>query len=129
MAIQKSLTTNFKIKAEITYIEEESRPEEYYHFFSYKISITNTGSTTAQLMTRHWVISDASGNTEEINGAGVVGLQPKIHPGQTFEYKSACPLNAAHGSMKGSYDFITENGDEFSVEIPEFYLISPQALH
>lgn len=121
--------TNFKIMAEVSYIDEESRPDENYHFFSYKISITNTGSAPAQLMARHWVISDALGNEEEVTGPGVVGLQPHIHPGQTFEYKSACHLNAAHGSMKGRYHFVSEQGESFSVEIPEFYLISPLALH
>lgn len=123
------LITNFKVAAEVSYIDEESRPEENYHFFSYKISITNTGDVPAQLMSRHWTICDAQGNKEEVSGSGVVGLQPHIQPGQTFEYKSACPLNATHGSMRGLYYFANEQGDSFAVEIPEFYLISPQALH
>lgn len=89
----------------------------------------NQSSQPAQLMARRWIITDGFGQTEEVRGAGVVGLQPKIQPGQAFEYESACPLMTTSGSMKGSYQFLAEDGSTFDVEIPEFYLIAPQSLH
>lgn len=129
MAIQKAAYPEFQISAKVVYIPSESRPEQGYHFFAYKVSITNVGSSPAQLMSRHWVITDALGTKEEVRGPGVVGMQPKIQPGQTFEYDSACPLHTSTGSMKGRYFMTAENGESFSVEIPEFYLIAPLALH
>ena len=127
--MQKSTTSQIQVSVSTSYVPQESKPEQNYHFFAYKISITNKGSRTAQLMSRHWIITDAMGHTEDVRGPGVVGLQPKINPGQTFEYESACPLNTSSGSMKGSYQMVSEEGDTFTVEIPEFYLIAPQALH
>ncbi|WP_295899800.1 Co2+/Mg2+ efflux protein ApaG [uncultured Bdellovibrio sp.] len=129
MAMQKTTTPNFQITAKVVYVPAESRPEQGYHFFAYKISIKNVGEAPAQLMSRHWVITDARGHKEEVRGPGVVGMQPKIQPGQTFEYDSACPLHASTGSMQGRYHFVAENGESFSVEVPEFYLIAPHALH
>lgn len=129
MSMQKTTTSQFAIEAKVVYVPGESKPEQGYHFFAYRISIKNTGSGTAQLMSRHWIITDAHGHVEEVRGPGVVGLQPKINAGQTFEYESACPLHALSGSMKGEYQMVAENGDTFSIEIPEFYLIAPQALH
>ncbi|WP_291516047.1 Co2+/Mg2+ efflux protein ApaG [Bdellovibrio sp. ArHS] len=129
MAMQKTTTPDFQISAKVVYVPSESRPEQGYHFFAYKIAITNKGSMPAQLMSRHWIIMDSSGKKEEVRGPGVVGIQPKIQPGQTFEYDSACPLNASTGSMQGKYYFVSESGESFSVEIPEFFLIAPHALH
>lgn len=129
MPIQKSTTPHIQVDVTASYVPAESRPEQNYHFFAYKISIKNTGSRTAQLMSRHWIITDGLGRTEDVRGPGVVGLQPKITPGQTFEYESACPLSTSSGSMKGSYQMVSEEGETFTVEIPEFYLIAPQALH
>lgn len=129
MAMQKTAQANFQITSKVVYVPAESKPEEGYHFFAYKISITNTGDSPAQLMSRHWVITNALGNKEEVRGPGVVGLQPKIQPGQTFEYDSACPLTTSTGSMSGRYFFVAESGESFSVDIPEFYLVAPLALH
>lgn len=129
MAMQKTETREFKVAVRVEYVPTESRPEQGYHFFAYKVSITNSGSSSAQLMSRHWIIADDCGHKEEVRGPGVVGVQPRIQPGQTFEYESACPLNASTGSMKGHYHFVAESGESFSVEIPEFYLIAPTALH
>lgn len=129
MSMQKTLPLNFDIQVTTTYIVEESKPDQNYFFFSYKVTIKNKGSQMAQLMSRHWIITDAFGRNEEVRGPGVVGLQPKIQPGQTFEYESACPLSTATGSMKGFYSMVTESGDTVQVEIPEFWLVSPQALH
>jgi len=127
--MQKSLPLNFDIQVTSTYIVEESKPDQNYFFFSYKVTIRNKGSQMAQLMSRHWIITDSYGRNEEVRGPGVVGLQPKIQPGQTFEYESACPLATATGSMKGFYSMVTEAGETIQVEIPEFWLVSPQALH
>ena len=129
MKIQKTQTHQFDVSAEVSYILAESKPEQNYFFFSYKIFIKNKGSSPAQLMSRHWIITDATGHTEEVRGPGVVGLQPKIQPGQTYEYDSACPLHTTSGSMKGNYQFVTDTGESFDVAIPEFFLIAPQALH
>ncbi|WP_374030638.1 Co2+/Mg2+ efflux protein ApaG [Bdellovibrio bacteriovorus] len=126
---KKTSIPDFQITAKVVYVPTESRPSEGYHFFAYKIAITNTGTTPAQLMSRHWIITDALGKKEEVRGPGVVGLQPKIQPGQTFEYDSACPLTTSTGSMVGRYFFVGESGESFSVEVPEFYLIAPLALH
>lgn len=127
--MQKTRTSHIQVAATSFYVPAESRPEQNYHFFSYKISIKNTGSCPAQLMSRHWIITDGLGRREEVCGPGVVGLQPKINPGQTFEYESTCPLNTSSGTMKGHYQMVSEEGHTFTVEIPEFYLIAPQALH
>lgn len=129
MSMQKTSVPDFQISVTVVYVPSESRPEQDYHFFAYKISIKNVGNTPAQLMSRHWVITDSRGHKEEVRGPGVVGIQPKIQPGQLFEYDSACPLNANSGSMAGKYHFVTEHGESFSVDIPEFYLIAPHALH
>ncbi len=129
MSTQESLQTHFEVSVKTSYVPSESRPEQGYHFFSYKISIKNSGTQAAQLLSRHWVITDALGRVEEVRGPGVVGMQPKITPGQSFEYESGCPLNTSSGSMKGTYQMVTDAGENFSVEIPEFYLIAPSALH
>jgi ApaG protein len=129
MSIQKTSHPEFQITSRVIYVPSESRPEEGIYFFAYKISIKNIGSSPAQLLSRHWIINDSFGNKEEVRGPGVVGVQPKIHPGQIFEYDSACPLKTTSGSMKGKYFFVTENGESFSVDIPEFHLVAPHALH
>lgn len=129
MALKKSQIIDFQISSTSLYVESESSPEEFRYFFAYKISIKNKGIQSAQLMSRHWIITDAFGHTEEVKGPGVVGLQPRISAGQVFEYDSACPLRTSSGSMKGKYQFQSEDGNLFEIEIPEFYLIAPQAVH
>lgn len=129
MSLKKATQPSFVITSTTVYVESESAPELGRYFFAYKITIKNVGSSTAQLMNRHWLITDALGHTEEVRGPGVVGLQPKITPGQVFEYDSACPLKTSSGSMRGTYEFTDESGETFEVEIPEFYLIAPTAVH
>jgi len=126
---QKPLSPHFEIQVKVSYVDADSRPDMNQFYFSYKIKITNKGSSPAQLMSRHWIITDAFGQTEEVRGAGVVGNQPKIQPGAAFEYESACPLPTSSGTMRGQYQMISESGENFEIEIPEFYLIAPQALH
>ncbi|MBL7545943.1 MAG: Co2+/Mg2+ efflux protein ApaG [Bdellovibrionaceae bacterium] len=125
----KTTQPSFQISTKVVYIESESRPQQNYYFFTYKIHIKNTGNVPAQLLHRHWIITDAFGRIEEVKGPGVIGMQPKIQPGQSFEYDSACPLGTSCGSMKGFYQMLTDNGDEYPIEIPEFYLVCPESLH
>lgn len=127
---KQTLTCNqFEISVKIAYVKGESKPEQGYHFFSYRVEIKNSGTAPAQLISRHWIITDALGRTEDVRGPGVIGIQPRIMPGMTFEYESACPLATSAGSMKGTYQMVNDDGETFSVEIPEFFLIAPQALH
>lgn len=129
MPVQKQMNVQFQVGVQVSFIDAESRPDESYFLFSYRIKISNNGRIPAQLISRHWVITDAVGKTEEVRGAGVVGLQPRILPGQSFEYESVCPLTTASGSMLGSYQMVDEEGASFEVEIPEFYLVAPSAIH
>ena len=129
MPVQKIQNPNILIEVETNFIPRESKPEANYYFFSYRVTIHNRGSSPAQLMSRHWIITDGLGQVEEVRGAGVVGQQPKINPGQKFEYESACPLSTASGSMRGFYQMTGDSGEPFDIEIPEFYLIAPTALH
>lgn len=129
MSLKKTQTPQFEITATSVFVQSESDPMQSKYFFAYKISVKNKGTQIAQLMSRHWIITDALGHAEEVRGPGIVGLQPRIQPGQAFEYDSACPLRTPSGSMKGFYHFISEDGEPFHVEIPEFYLVSPQAMN
>ena len=129
MSLKKTTQPSFKISSTTVYVESESAPDQHRYFFAYKITIKNVGSQPAQLMSRHWVITDALGHVEEVRGPGVVGLQPKIMAGQSFEYDSACPLRTSSGTMRGTYQFVDDSGETFDVEIPEFYLVAPTAVH
>lgn len=129
MSLKKIQNSEIKVTTTTVFVESESDPSVHRYFFAYKVTIKNIGAATAQLMSRHWIITDALGHTEEVRGPGVVGLQPKITGGQSFEYDSACPLRTSSGTMKGSYQFVDENGESFDIEIPEFYLIAPTAVH
>ena len=129
MPVLKQLSPNFDVSVKVNYNEEESQPDLGLYFFSYKIHINNRGQAPAQLMSRHWIITDSYGTVEEVRGAGVVGAQPKIQPGKSFEYESACPLNTSCGTMRGFYQMVSDSGESFEVEIPEFYLVAPQSLH
>lgn len=129
MSLKKVQLPHFQISASSSYIESESDPSQKRYIFGYKIQIKNLGTSQAQLVSRHWIITDSYGHTEEIRGVGVVGLQPKINEGTSFQYESVCPLTTSSGSMKGFYSFLSHTGEPFSVEIPEFYLISPFAVN
>ncbi len=129
MPVQKQVNSNYQVGVQVSFIEAESRPDESYFLFSYRIKINNKSDLPAQLISRHWIITDAIGKTEEVRGAGVVGLQPRILPNQSFEYESVCPLTTASGSMRGSYQMVNEAGESFEIEIPEFYLVAPSAIH
>lgn len=128
MSLKKIIQNDFSIQTLTVFVPSESNPEQQKYFFAYKIHIKNNGPVSAQLMSRHWIITDAFGHKEEVRGPGVVGLQPKISSGKSFEYESACPLATSTGSMRGWYHFVDTNGESFEIEIPEFYLVAPSAL-
>jgi ApaG protein len=111
------------------YIAEQSDPAGGRYVFAYTVTVQNTGTVPAQLISRHWVITDAEGEVQEVRGLGVVGHQPLLAPGQSFEYTSGCQLATAVGTMKGSYQMTAEDGTQFDAPIPEFVLSMPRVLH
>jgi ApaG protein len=109
------------------FLEEHSRPDEGRFVWAYRITIVNKGSQRVQLLNRYWKIIDAQGRTQEVRGAGVVGEQPVLDPGQEFSYTSGCPLETSSGVMMGSYEMVAEDGSHFDISIPAFSLDSPLA--
>lgn len=126
-----SSATNYDIQVsvETTYVESQSVPEQSRYVFAYTITIRNTGKVPAKLLTRHWIITDSNGKTQEVRGDGVVGEQPHLQPGESFRYTSGTLLETAIGSMRGSYQMIADDGVEFDAEIPVFTLAIPRVLH
>jgi ApaG protein len=104
------------------YLPEQSAPEDEVYGFAYTVTITNSGEVAAQLISRHWIISDARGHTEEVKGLGVVGHQPLLKPGESFQYSSGSRLRTPSGTMHGSYFFVAEDGERFEAAIPTFVL-------
>ncbi len=123
------LKYGMNISVKTQFLENQSNPEADQFTFSYTVTITNTGDVAAQLISRHWSIHDANGVHREIKGLGVVGHQPLLEPGESFEYTSGTPLKTATGSMNGSYFFVAEDGERFDVPIPEFFLSQQRTLH
>lgn len=111
------------------FLAEQSDPENGRYVFAYTISIENVGSVTAQLVSRHWIITDASDELQEVRGLGVVGQQPLLKPGERFEYTSGCQLDTPVGTMRGSFQMTAEDGTQFEALIPEFTLAIPRVLH
>lgn len=120
---------SIEIKTACRFIPEQSDVEAERYVFAYHITIRNTGSVSAQLMSRHWIITDAEGAVQEVKGAGVVGQQPVLQPGEQFEYTSGCTIASPVGTMKGSYQMVTEDGTHFDAPIAEFTLAMPRTLH
>ncbi|WP_137894955.1 Co2+/Mg2+ efflux protein ApaG [Ramlibacter sp. 2FC] len=112
----------FSVEVEPQYLPEQSDPGQDAYGFAYTITISNTGEIAAQLISRHWIISDARGHTEEVKGLGVVGHQPLLKPGESFQYTSGCRLRTASGTMHGSYFCVAEDGERFETSIPLFVL-------
>jgi ApaG protein len=121
----RALTRQIEVTVEPNFMPERSSAEKSHYFWSYTIVITNTGGETVQLRTRHWVITDASGRQQVVNGEGVVGEQPVLAPGERFEYTSGVPLSTASGFMTGSYEMVSETGEHFDIQVPTFSLDSP----
>ena len=111
------------------YIPEQSDPENDRYIFAYTITIKNVGSVPAQLVSRHWIITDGNNEVQEVRGLGVVGKQPLLQPGESFQYTSGSSMTTPIGTMKGTYQMVAEDGTHFEAVIPEFVLASPRALH
>ncbi len=125
----EAVTQNVRVEVESEYAPEHSQPFQNQWFFYYTVRITNERAETVQLLSRHWVITDATGHMEEVKGPGVVGEQPVLAPGETFQYTSGCPLKTSTGLMRGTYQMVTEDGDHFDVEIAPFALHEPYTVH
>lgn len=117
------------VSAAPQYIADQSDPGNESYVFAYTISIENVGTVPAQLISRHWIITDANQRVQEVRGLGVVGHQPLLQPGERFEYTSGCQLDTPVGTMRGSYQMTAEDGTQFEAPIPEFTLAIPRVLH
>lgn len=127
--MSEAVTQGIRVSVRTSYIAEQSVPREHRYVFAYSIRIANEGSRTAQLLNRHWIITHGTGHVEEVKGPGVVGAQPRLEPGQTFEYTSGCVLSTPHGTMHGSYEMKRDDGSTFSATIAPFSLSMPYALN
>jgi ApaG protein len=121
-------TRNISVTVTPIYLEDQSEPDEDHYVWAYQVRIENDSMETVQLRSRHWRITDANGLVQEVRGAGVVGEQPVLEPGESFEYTSGTPLNAPSGIMVGSYEMQTVEGDLIEVGIPAFSLDSPHQV-
>jgi len=120
---------NIRVDVETRYIEDQSNPEQNYYVFAYTITIQNKGRQSAQLLTRHWVITDSNQKVQEVRGDGVVGEQPLLKPGEQFVYTSGTMLETEIGTMKGSYQMLADDGSHFDAAVDEFVLSTPRVLH
>ncbi|HEX4963786.1 MAG TPA: Co2+/Mg2+ efflux protein ApaG [Thermoanaerobaculia bacterium] len=122
-------TRGIRVQVETFYDEERSSPQENYYFFSYHVRISNVGRETAQLVSREWYITDGNGDTQRVQGPGVVGEKPVLAPGEEFEYTSFCPLTTPVGALQGTYRMVLQSGDSFDAEIAPFSLAVPHAVN
>ena len=120
---------NIAVNVSAHYVEAQSDPSDDRYVFAYTITITNAGTTPGQLISRHWVITDAGGEVEEVRGEGVVGKQPRLASGESFQYTSGAILKTPVGAMQGSYQFVDDAGQSFDVPIPVFSLSVPNMVH
>ena len=120
----RAVTRSIEVVVTPRFIADRSSPEDNYFFWAYTIAITNHGAETVQLKTRHWRITDANGRRQEVRGAGVVGEEPVLEPGASFEYTSGVPLPTPSGFMTGTYGMVSASGENFEIEIPAFSLDS-----
>ena len=124
-----SALNNIQVDVETRYIEDQSNPDQNYYVFAYTITIKNKGKQAAQLLTRHWVITDFNHKVQEVRGDGVVGEQPVLKPGEQFVYTSGTMLETSVGTMRGSYQMEADDGSRFDAKIDEFVLSIPRVLH
>jgi ApaG protein len=127
--MEKESQHQIDVQVETRYVESQSLPNEDRFVFSYTITIRNDGESSARLLNRHWIITDANGKVQEVKGEGVVGEQPQLNPGETFRYTSGTVLDTPVGSMQGSYDMVDGQGNRFDTLIPPFSLARPGSLH
>ncbi|HIF36082.1 MAG TPA: Co2+/Mg2+ efflux protein ApaG [Candidatus Thioglobus sp.] len=124
-----TMKNKIEVSVKVTYLPGQSNISGSQYAYAYTITITNNGESGAQLRTRHWLIQDESGEVEEVIGEGVIGQQPHLSPGESFEYSSGAIISTVTGSMKGSYGMINDQGQRFDAVIPEFTLSEPYTLH
>jgi len=129
MFTSEARTRGIRVSVTSEYAADQSRPAQQQWFFLYTITITNEGSETVQLISRHWLITDGSGHVEEVKGPGVVGQQPVLSPGEAFTYTSGCPLTTPFGTMEGTYQMVTPGGEAFNAKIAPFTLSEPYTVH
>jgi ApaG protein len=129
MFTSEATTRGIRVSVVAEYAPSRSRPQANEWFFLYTITIHNEGSDTVQLLSRHWIITNGTGEVEEVRGPGVVGQQPVLAPGESFTYTSGCPLRTAFGTMEGTYQMVTTNGQPFDVKIAPFTLSEPYTVH
>jgi len=120
---------DISVAANATYVADQSDPSRNQYVFSYKITVTNTGSVPAKLVSRHWIITDGEHRVQEVKGLGVIGQQPLLKPGESFEYTSGTHLATPVGTMRGTYQMVAEDGSAFEATIPPFTLSVPRVLH
>ena len=121
----KAVTREIEVSVEPSFMPDRSSADKHSYFWAYRIVITNRGTETVQLKTRHWIITDAAGRKQTVKGEGVVGEQPILRPGEAFEYTSGVPLNTSSGFMTGRYQMVSDRGERFEIDIPTFSLDSP----
>jgi ApaG protein len=129
MFSSEAVTRGVRVSVQAEYAPDKSRPAQSEWFFLYTVRISNEGLEPVQLVTRHWVITDGTGRVEEVRGPGVVGKQPTLKPGESFEYTSGCPLPTSFGVMEGTYQMVSESGDLFDAKIAPFTLSEPYTVH
>lgn len=120
---------DIQVNVDTTYIASSSEPEAARYVFAYSITIKNVGNIEAQLLSRHWVITDANGKVQEVHGEGVVGEKPHLEPGESFQYTSGAVIETSVGAMQGSYHMLDSDGEKFTTTIPPFSLSTPRTLH
>lgn len=129
MPSSEAVTEGIRVTVRARHVAERSSPTEGHWFFAYTVRITNESDRPVQLISRHWVITDATGHVEQVRGPGVVGEQPRLEPGEDFEYSSACPLRTPFGTMHGTYQMTSDGGESFDVEIAPFALSEPFGIN
>ena len=129
MFSSEAVTRGIRVRVESEYAPDRSDPAKNQWFFLYTVTIANEGAETVQLVTRHWIVTDGTGQLEEFRGPGVVGKQPTLRPGESFEYTSGCPLKTPFGLMEGTYQMVTEGGERFDAKIAPFTLSEPYTVH
>lgn len=127
--MSEAVTQGIRVEVLSRHVTENSRPMQNEWVFQYTVRITNLGSETVQLVSRHWIITDALDNIREVQGPGVVGKQPVLTPGESFEYSSWCPLETPTGMMRGTYEMARQNGERFDIEIAPFGLKAQYTVH
>jgi ApaG protein len=127
--VSDAITNGIRVTVSSAYVAGQSAPKARRYVFAYTVRITNEGSETAQLRSRHWIITDGNGKIEQVRGPGVVGEQPTLRPGEHFEYTSGCVLETPRGQMHGTYQMVRDDGSEFDATIAPFALLLPYSLN